>query len=99
LLKRADNAGLSSLFRAGHSLYWLIISTAERHGLELGQPYVAVKLEQDCPVRIEYWNTMAGDILQSHECAQDEDTLLALEPFLTRLWNDTKETSGITPIT
>jgi hypothetical protein len=90
LVEQIANTELAKLFRAGQSLYHLMISTARKHGLEDGEPFVAVRLERNSPMRIEYWDTTGGDILQSDIRNPNEDVLLMLEPFLVRLWDETR---------
>lgn len=82
----------SQLFRAGKSLHILMISTADKHGLEDGQPFVAVRLERGAPWQIEKGFSHRG-IFDQHSVGMGEDILTALQPFLIWLWDSTRGSS------
>ena len=95
LVKQIANSKRAQLFRGGTAVWHLIISTAEQHGLKDEDPFVVVNIEkyqQDHPIQIEFW---AGFDKKVDSCACDTQNILSvLDPFLVRLWNETRGRSG-----
>jgi hypothetical protein len=77
-------------FRAGQSLWHLIISTAEKHGLSEGEPFVVVTLDDDrATIKMEYRRSSEFKVLKQQFC-KEEDASKVLQVFLDRLWADTR---------
>jgi hypothetical protein len=79
-----------SAFRAGQQLWELVISTAHKHGLQSGDPFVVVTVEphHSPPMRVEYTNH-AENVYDSCECTEAE-AINFLNRALARLWADTR---------
>jgi len=91
LIKQIRTSGLAKLFRAGRSLRYLIISTAEQHGLEPGQPFVSSGAEgKAVPPTIEYWVTDEKAARKTVPVDWEQDVFPLVESFLLQLWNDTR---------
>jgi hypothetical protein len=90
LVREVAGSETAKLFRAGQSLWELMISTAAVHGLKRGDPFVAVTLsEEGRQFELEYWDTTGGEIVARQSC--DEGGILtALGPMLARLWSSTR---------
>ena len=56
LVQKIENTEQANLFRAGTSLYSLLISTAERHGMKDKEPFVSVFIERNIKPSISYWS-------------------------------------------
>jgi hypothetical protein len=77
-------------FRAGVSLWHLLISTALQHGLKEQEPFVAVTLTEDFKqFRIEHWSKTGGKVLERIIC-DEKEVFSCIEPVLKRLWEETK---------
>lgn len=95
LLKYFSTTEQAKLFKAGHSGYELIISTANEHGLKRGDHYIRI-ISKDGFITIQY--EIAGSITddanpkvyESTVCNLQDDLMPALQPFLTRLWSETR---------
>jgi len=87
IMVKGENA---RLFRAGQSLYYLLISTAEKHGLESDEPFVSVQLEKNKLWLIQYYESL-GKSTQSQTCSNNNEVLDVLQIFLDRLWLATRE--------
>jgi hypothetical protein len=91
LVKHIEDTQWAHKYLAGLSLYHLIIPTAQEYGLQEGEPFVAVRLEREGTVQIEYWNETHGSIIESQSCSRDKESILvALTPLMNRLWEETK---------
>ena len=96
LVKELSMNEQANLFRAGQSVYDLMISTADRHGLRAGEHFVRVSFERGSIV-IQY--EIAGpltdgvnlNISERALCSVEDNLMLKLQPFLDRLWNETRE--------
>jgi len=86
-------------FRAGQSLWRLIISTAAHHGLSPDDPYVLVTLKPEVQfggpsadrerrLRAVYHDPAHG-VHEEHVC-REEKILATLDLLLERLWNDSR---------
>lgn len=93
----------AKLFRAGQSVYDLLISTTDRHGLKSGEPFVRVFLRGEA-LFIQY--EIGGPITDDNEnpnvqerksCNSEDDLMPILQPMLDRLWNETREKHGHMP--
>ncbi len=80
-------------FRAGQSVWSLVISTAARNGLRFDEPYVRVALLRlDIPDTWQvgyYRGALADDLLDSRSCST-ESLLPIVTVFLQRLWQETR---------
>jgi hypothetical protein len=88
LVQKIENTEQANLFRAGTSLYSLLISTAEKHGMKDKEPFVSVFIERNIKPSISYWNDETKVIEQPLN--PEDDWLFILQPFLDRLWNETR---------
>jgi hypothetical protein len=77
-------------FRAGQSLYHLMISTALKHGLEGDEPFVSVTVNSDTGLfELTYWRKTGGPVVIERSC--DEAMIMQeVDLLLERLWRDTK---------
>jgi hypothetical protein len=89
LAKMIVASELAKLFRAGTSLYSLLISTAEKHGLRDGEPFVAIDAWRNKSPRILYYRGQVK-VTESDPCETIEVLFESLQPFLERLWSETK---------
>lgn len=88
LVKKKANTEQAKLFRAGTTLYSLMISTAEKHGLQDGEPFALVFTERNIKPSVSYWS---GDTKVIEKTLNPEDDwLFVLQPLLDRLWNETR---------
>lgn len=89
LVSRFGATPRAERFRAGQSLWHLMISTAAQRGLKDHEPFVAVTINDDFQFQIEYWE---GFGKQSDDIAICDATtvLVILDQFLSRLWSDTR---------
>jgi len=95
LVKELSMNEQAKLFRAGQSVYDLMISTADRHGLRAGEHFVRVSFERGSIV-IQY--EIAGpltdgvnlNISERTYCSLEDNLMPKLQPFLDRLWNETR---------
>ncbi len=99
LVKLLAKSEQAKFFRAGQSLWHLMISTAEKHGLSEDDPFVYVTLDfelmDDKPA---YKNMKVGfnrgrNEIESQTCSEEE-IMTTIEPFLQRLWNETRGQIG-----
>lgn len=85
-----NSSPLSERFRAGTSLYHLIISTAAKHGLEPDEPFVSVSMDRTCSMlEVTYWCRTGGQVLDRKLCTEAEAPG-EIDRKLTRLWKDSK---------
>jgi uncharacterized protein (TIGR02996 family) len=89
LVRKLAESETAKLFRGGQSMYTLIISTAPKHGLELGDPFVAVSLTQGGRFELDHRDTTGGKITSGQSCGE-EDLLTQLGQTLARLWSSTR---------
>jgi len=91
LVQQLADSPYANDFRAGQSLYSLLISTKSENGLEATDPYIFVNADANSElVRLEYWRCEERDgLAESHNCNEAE-LLDNLKPLLARLWNETK---------
>ena len=89
LTKKIAKSELAKLFRAGTSLFPLLISTAEKHGLGDSEPYVAIDVWRNKNTRILYYRGQVK-VTESDPCESTDVLFERLQPFLERLWNVTK---------
>ena len=84
----------AKLFRADESVYDLIISTTERHGLKSGEPLVRVFYRGGLMAQYEINGPVTNDKnLNVHErksCSLEDDVMTNLQPMLNRLLNETR---------
>jgi hypothetical protein len=85
----------AKLFRAGKSVYDLMISTADEHGLRFGDLFVRVTFE-GCYIVVQYETTGPitenedPNIIERRSCNLDDDLMIVLQPLLNLLWNETR---------
>jgi hypothetical protein len=85
----------AKLFRAGHTVYELLISTANEHGLKSGEHYIRIASEGGfIIIQYEIMGSITDDgnpkAYESIVCTLQDDLMPALQPLLTRLWNETR---------
>jgi hypothetical protein len=90
LAKRISTSEQAKLFRAGTSLYSLLISTAEKHGLKDGEPFIAIDTWRSRSPKVEYWQGN-NRVAESALCDSADSLAMALQPFLERLWSETRD--------
>jgi hypothetical protein len=88
LARKISKSEQAKLFRAGMSLYSLLISTAEKHGLTDKEPFVSVFIERNASPNIGYWSNETK--ITEKPLNPEDDWLFVLQPFLDRLWNETR---------
>lgn len=81
----------AKLFRTGVPGLYLIISTKEKHGLEHGDPYIVIDVDDENPgmVVISY-SPNGAENTENFSCGNDE-IMSVLQPLLDRLWNETRD--------
>jgi uncharacterized protein (TIGR02996 family) len=90
LVREVTGSETAKLFRAGQSLWHLMISTAAEHGLKQGDPFVAVTLsEEGRQFDLDYWDTTGGESVSRQSCGEGE-ILTPLGQMLARLWSSTR---------
>src|SRR5688572_11364809 len=89
LVRTVAASDLADRFRAGPSLYHLLVSTAPRHRLEPDEPFVSVTIDEAGVFSLAYWREIGGPILARKRC-EAKDVLSELSTLLERLWADTK---------
>ncbi len=89
LVRKIAGTEQAWMFRAGRSIYYLMISTAAQHGLKEDEPFVRVMMEAQPPVQILYWD-VGKNGFDWHTLEPGEELYAALMPFLDRLWNETR---------
>jgi hypothetical protein len=106
MVKKLAKSEQAKLFRAGTSMYVLLISTTEQHLLESKDRFVSVNGYDPSGIVIEYKQmgldaqytetTFFIDIgvytIENRICAPDDNLVSAIQPFLDRLWNNTRGT-------
>ena len=89
LMKSVIATDLVKLFRAGHSMWTLMISTEPEERFSSHQPFIAIEVESDF-VQIKYMHTKGNVVLQKETCGVNVNGLEILAPYFERLWNETK---------
>ena len=90
VVRKLAASHMAEKFRAGQSLWHLIISTAPKWGLDENEPFIAMTLIGKSPqLKIEYWEKTGGRVLEKHTCGED-DVMPFLQPVLDRLWEGTR---------
>jgi hypothetical protein len=79
---------VATRFRAGHAIFYLMISTKSQHGLEIEDPYIEIRLINKWQqFQIEYYD---GQQSTDTYTSALTDVLTTLKPVLDRLWNETR---------
>ena len=78
----------AKLYRAGTSLYSLMISTVEKHGLKEEDPFICVHIERNIKPRVYY--RRGPSVIDGPECNSVDEFVDALLPLLDRLWDETR---------
>jgi hypothetical protein len=89
-IKQIIVTDLIKLFRASTSMWTLRILTEIEEYVTHHQPFIAIEVEEDI-LQIKYMHTDGNVVLQKEACDSKADGLIALEPYLVRLWKETKE--------
>jgi hypothetical protein len=92
LVERLAASGYADRFRAGQSLYSLMISTAPYHGLNPDDPYVfvgTVGYHSDL-FRVEYCSGELQDDLVEERCCKADELWPNVTALIERLWDDTQ---------
>jgi len=95
LVKEISMTQQAKLFRAGQSMYDLVISTAEKHGLKLGDHSIRVFIDAKL-ITIQYdvgsplFDGDNPNIYESHSCNPNDNLMVVLQPLLNRLWEETR---------
>jgi len=95
LVKEISATEQAKLFRAGQSMYDLVISTAEQHGLKLGDHSIRVLSDAELII-IQYdvgsplFDGDNPNIYESHTCNPSDNFMIVLQPLLNKLWNETR---------
>lgn len=91
--KRFIQSEQAKLFRAGVPGLCLLISTKEKHGLEHGDPYVAIDVNDENleMVIVSYFvsGTERTGAIESI-ISKNNEIMPTLQPLLNRLWNETR---------
>jgi hypothetical protein len=74
LVRKLAKSEQSKLFRAGRAMYFLIVSTREKHGLQNGVEFIIVNPDLDSGILIEY-----KQILWEDRRAFDTETKLYID--------------------
>jgi hypothetical protein len=103
LVKQLSRSRHAKYFRAGQGLWHLMISTVEKHGLNSEDFYVFVTLNVDLKrennqvVRtvknMQVIYKQGPNEIESQTC-DEKEIMTTIEPFLQRLWNETKGEPG-----
>ena len=96
LVKDFSNTEQAKLFRGGTSVHDLLISTADEHGVRVGDHLICVtlgaankiiiKLEIASPITLEE----NPDVIKRVYCEADDNLMCKLQPFLNILWDETR---------
>src|SRR3990172_5779622 len=95
LVKDFSKTEQAKMFRAGQSVYDLMISTADKHGLKYGEYFVRVTFEKEnTHIQYETAGPISIDnnpnIRERYSCNMDDDLIPGLQPLLNRLWDETR---------
>ncbi len=88
--KEFSQSEQAKLFRAGVPGIHLTISTKEKHGLERGDPYIDIDVDDEKPemLVISYFER-DSEKPEKFSCGNNE-IKQALQPLLDRLWDETR---------
>jgi hypothetical protein len=95
LVKDLSNAETAKLFRSGTSVNDLMISTADKHGLRVGDPlvrvtfsggYIIIQYEISSPITMDE----NPNIIKKISCDPNENLMVTLQPLLDILWDETR---------
>ena len=95
LVKDFSETEQAKLFRAGQSVYDLMISTADKRGLNYGEYFVRVAFAKEIIlIQYETAGPISDDenpnIHEGYSCNLNDDLIPVLHPLLNRLWDDTR---------
>ena len=100
LVKEISTTEQAKLFRAGQSMYDLVISTAEQHGLKPGDHSIRVLNDAEFII-IQYdvgsllFDGDNPNIYESHTCNPGDNLMIVLQPLLSKLWNETQDKKNV----
>jgi hypothetical protein len=83
----------AKLFKAGKSLYDLIISTADGQEPKNGEPFLRIYYAGGLMARYEINSSIKDKNLITHErksCNLEDDVMTNLQPMLDLLWSETR---------
>ena len=95
LVKDFSNTEQAKLFRGGTSVNDLFISTADEHGLRVGDRFVSVifrasniiiKYEIASPITLDE----NPNVIKRAYCGANDNLMLELQPMLDLLWDETR---------
>ena len=95
LVNNISKTEQAKLFRAGQSVYDLMISTADKHGLKYGEYFVRVTFDKEfIHIQFETVGPISDgenrNIYKRYSCNLDNDLMPVLQPLLDRLWDETR---------
>ncbi len=95
LVKDFSNTEQAKLFRGGTSVHDLFISTADEHGLQVGDRFVNVFFgESNIIIKYEIGSPITLDenpnVIKRAYCGVDDNLMLELQPILDLLWDETR---------
>ncbi len=96
LVKDFSNTEQAKLFRGGTSVHDLFISTADKHGLKIGERFVSVTFRAAHKIIIKYEIASPitleenPNVIKRVYCEADDNLMLKLQPFLNILWDETR---------
>jgi hypothetical protein len=101
LVKDFSSTEQAKLFRGGTSVDDLFISTADKHGLKVGDRFVSVTFRATNKIIIKYEIASPitleenPNVIKRVYCEVDDNLMLELQPFLNILWNETRGKENI----
>ena len=96
LVKDLSNSEQAKLFRGGTSVYDLFISTANEHGIKIGDRFVSVTFRANNKIIIQYEIASPitleenPNVIKRVYCEAEDNLMLELQPMLDLLWNETR---------
>jgi hypothetical protein len=96
LVKDFSNMEQAKLFQGGTSVHDLLISTADEHGLSVGDLLVSVTLGATNKIIIKYEIASPitldenPNVIKRAYCEADDNLMLELQPMLDLLWDETR---------
>ena len=90
LVRQIVETDTARSFRAGQSLWHLMISTADQHGLKADEPFVVVTLVENGQMfELEYRERIGGRVVENQRCSEPQ-VLAHLDRMLGTLWANTR---------
>jgi len=93
LVRQISATERAKFFRAGHSMFELIISTEAQRGLVPRDHFIKIPPDfKGLQFVLEYWGN--GEIIEQQTCPSN-DLFSVLQPIMDHLWNNTRGPSKI----